>query len=1000
MGMRWTVRFTVALLAVVITAAVTSIANAGDATTSERKAWVTSRVVGSPEPPAPYRAANAFPNLRFEKPVGVTRAPGSDRLFVWQETGKIFSFPNRADVKQADLFFDPATELKNIGLTPGATGFGSTYALAFHPQFATNRLCYVCYILKSQGANLEDGTRISRFRVTETEPPRIDVGSEKIVLTFLSGGHNGCDLQFGPDGCLYISLGDAEVPSPPDPRHTGQDITDLHSSILRIDVDHQDAGLAYAVPKDNPFVGVMVGEKPARGEVWAYGFRNPWRMSFDRATGELWVGDVGWESWESVHKVEKGGNYGWSIVESRQTVHADDPPGPTPIRPPVIEIPHTQGASVTGGFVYRGKKLPGLVGAYIFGDWETRRVWAARVEGDRLKTLEEIVAPTVRVVGFGEDAAGELYFVDHDTGLVHTLEKNEDAGKAASAFPRTLSETGLFASVADQRPAEGVYPIAINAHMWQDFGTSEHWVALPGNSAVVEHEEKKPIPGNVPWHNFGLHFPKDAVLVKTISLEMERGEARSRRRVETQILHFDGSYWHGYTYAWRDDQTDAYLVPGDGAEKVFEVRDPVYAGGTRKQTWTYLGRSQCLQCHSPWTEYTLAFNREQLNRASELSSAGENQLTWLGEMGLLERADRRERPRAGYSAEECERLPRLVDPHNGSAALEERARSYLHVNCSSCHRFGGGGSSGLDLRAFERDEKTDDLTGPPKLGALDLADARVVAPGEPARSVLLYRMAKFNAGRMPHIGSELVDPAGVGLVSEWIDSLGGSAAGGEPEEGEWTEQRVNEAMKSSTDALPLAVEVARDEFPAGVRGRVFAAAAGLSAGPVRDLFDGYLPQDPARRKLGPSPRARAMLALEGDAGRGRELVLSKRVQCVNCHKVEGTGTEIGPDLSAAGRDRTREELLESLIDPSRRVDAKYQAHQVLTTDGRVVVGLLVKRDGAGVVLRDAQGKEVRIAAGDVELFQPARESLMPAGLLADLTAQEAADLLEFLESRK
>ncbi|HEX6987774.1 MAG TPA: PQQ-dependent sugar dehydrogenase, partial [Planctomycetaceae bacterium] len=708
---RRSLRLTVAALAVmVVTGPTVVFATEDAATVPPRKPWTTSRVVGSPDPPPPYRAVDAFPNLRFEKPVHITHAPGTDRLFVCQEQGKIFSFPNRPDVKRADLFFDPAAELTNIGLTPGATGVAGTYALAFHPKFAENRFCYVCYLLRGANGDLPDGTRISRFRVTADDPPRIDVASETILLTFLAGGHNGCDLQFGPDGCLYISLGDAAVPSPPDPLRTGQDVTDLHSSILRIDVDREDPGLRYAVPKDNPFVGLTVGDKPARPEVWAFGFRNPWRMSFDRETGELWVGDVGWESWESVHKVEKGGNYGWGIVEGRQTVLADETPGPTPIRPPVIEIPHTQGASVTGGFVYRGTKLPELVGAYVFGDWETRRMWAARVEGARLRSLEEIVAPTVRVVGFGEDAAGELYFVDHDTGVVHTLQKNDAAARRPSAFPRTLSETGLFASVPDQTPAEGVYPFAVNARMWQDHATSEHWVALPGDSAVIDYEEKRPIPGNVPWHGFRLHFPKDAVLAKTLSLEMERGDPASRRRVETQIMHFDGSYWHGYTYAWRDDQTDADLVPADGAERVLTVKDPSHAGGVRRQTWTYLGRSQCLQCHSPWTEYTLAFNAHQLNRELDGEGGPRNQLTWLGETVLLRRVGRDDRPLPTYSAADCAALPRLTDPFDVSAPLDGRARSYLHVNCSTCHRFGGGGSSGLDLRAFERPEAIDDLT--------------------------------------------------------------------------------------------------------------------------------------------------------------------------------------------------------------------------------------------------------------------------------------------------
>ncbi len=355
-----------------------------------RTPWTTSRVVGSPDPPPPFKVVRAFPNLKFKHPLLLARCPGSDRLFVGEQAGVLYSFPNKPDAR-ADLFFDLRKELKTIHLLAGAKEVEAVYGLAFHPDFEKNRQCFVCYTLRSKKPgqqNLTDGTRVSRFTVTRTDPPRIDPSSEEIVLTFLQGGHNGGDIHFGPDRMLYISTGDAGNPNPPDPFNTGQDISDLLCSILRIDVDQKDEGKNYAVPKDNPFVGM----KGARPEVWAYGFRNPWRMGFDRQTGELFVGDVGWELWESVHRVEKGGNYGWSAMEGPQPIKPEKV-GPTPIHPPLIELPHTIACSVTGGLVYRGKKFPELRGAYIFGDWETRRLWAARFEGDRTKEMPEIARP-------------------------------------------------------------------------------------------------------------------------------------------------------------------------------------------------------------------------------------------------------------------------------------------------------------------------------------------------------------------------------------------------------------------------------------------------------------------------------------------------------------------------------------------------------------------------------------------------------------------------------
>jgi glucose/arabinose dehydrogenase len=236
---------------------------------AERIPWTTSRVHGSPEPPAPFRVERAFPKITFAFPVDAVTIPGTKRIVVVEQYGRIFSLPNDESYEKADLF----AELKQF--EPETS---ETYAITFHPRFAENRLAYVWINLDNRGKpNRENGTRILRFRVTESDPPTLDLTTGATIFTWLGGGHNGGTIRFGPDGMLYISAGDSESPDPPDSKVTGQDISDVLSSVLRIDVNHPEGDRLYTIPRDNPFVTTP----GARGEVWAYGFRNPWRFSFD-----------------------------------------------------------------------------------------------------------------------------------------------------------------------------------------------------------------------------------------------------------------------------------------------------------------------------------------------------------------------------------------------------------------------------------------------------------------------------------------------------------------------------------------------------------------------------------------------------------------------------------------------------------------------------------------------------------------------------------------------
>ncbi|MEQ9408705.1 MAG: PQQ-dependent sugar dehydrogenase [Fuerstiella sp.] len=944
---------------------------------NRRAAWTTSTIAGSPEPPLPYTTERAFPALKFKQCLDITTAPGSDRLFVVEQAGRILSFPNQPDVTEADLVIDIAKQV------PEAR---QVYALTFHPDFAENRYCYVCYI---KAAGVEDGTHVARFQMSDTDPPTIDAASETTLITWLSGGHNGCCLKFGPDGYLYISTGDAGPANPPDIHRTGQDISDLLSSILRIDVDHPDSGRNYGIPADNPFVGMP----DARGEIWAYGLRNPWRMSFDRQTGDLWVGDVGWELWEMLYRIERGGNYGWAVMEGAASTHPEWPRGPTPLLLPTIDHRHSESSSITEGLTYYGSQLKELHGTHVYGDYDTGKLWGFRYQNGNVVDHIELADTTHRIVGFGEDYDGELLLLDHTAGTIHRLVPNPQQQKS-STFPRRLSDSGLFTSTVDLSPAPGVIAYSINAEPWADHAVAERHVAVPGVSTIRAE--------GTPWK-----FPENSVLVKTLSLEMHHGDPTTRRRVETQILHFDGAEWMPYTYQWNDDQTDAVLVDADGAERTFRVADDTAPGGLRHQNWRFSGRAECQRCHNKWSGPPLGFNAPQLMNPHGDSGSAASQLDTFARIGLIE------------PPVDTTKHTSLVDPDDASVALNDRARAYLHTNCGHCHRLHAGGAVLSHMHFDLPLEKTNMIGARPSQGTFGIHAAAVIAPADPYRSVLLYRMAKLGNGRMPRLGSAEVDRAGLQLIHDWLQQMpsessadagvAASAAAMQQEAAATLDRlrtgtslpedpkSVNQLLSSTSAALQLLHAVDSGELPVPVVAEVIQRAARHSDAGIRDLFERFLPAEERVRRLGSVVQPEQILTLQGDADRGRQVFFhTSGVSCRNCHRIEKEGKELGPELTTIGRRLTREQLLESILEPSKRIDPKYVTYLVETSSGRIATGLLVKKTDDEVVLKDAQDQVHRVAGQDIEQLVPQRQSLMPDLLVRDMTAQQVADLLQYL----
>ena len=303
---------------------------------------------------------------------------------------------------------------------PFASNEEGLLGLAFHPKFPGNGKFYIYYSQQSPRRSV-----VSEFQISKSDPNRADFASERILLTIPQpyANHNGGCMVFGPDGFLYISLGDGGAAN--DPHENGQNLKTLLGKILRVDVDSRSAGLPYGIPRDNPFVGRTAGE---REEIWAYGLRNVWRFSFDRTTGALWAGDVGQNKFEEVDVIVRGGNYGWNWREAFHPFKTNGaPPVDAKFISPVIEYPHlalydtntthSPGLSITGGYVYRGRKLAALQGAYVYADFAAGTIWALRRDDQGRVTESWPLYRTPKgsltksVASFGEDQAGELYLL-------------------------------------------------------------------------------------------------------------------------------------------------------------------------------------------------------------------------------------------------------------------------------------------------------------------------------------------------------------------------------------------------------------------------------------------------------------------------------------------------------------------------------------------------------------------------------------------------------------
>ncbi len=758
-----------------------------------------------------YRLAPALGGLKFTDPVAMLELPDDSRRYlVTERTGKVVLVTGMTKSIFLDLRagvhygpFSPEEGLLNFVLHPG---YADPASKGFHSVFA-----YYTRMWEGKSCNC-----LARFRVTD-DGNSVDASTEEILFCqgYSIAVHHGGGLAFGPDGFLYVGVGDGFWGAP---NLNAQRIDKgFHSGILRIDVDRQGgevshpirrapengASFNYMAPNDNPFLSP---DGARLEEFFAIGFRNPWRISFDRKSGELWVADSGFEHREEINRVAKGDNGGWAYLEgsvSTRTIHDQHLPRPEKLLgreiAPVYEYPRSVSFCTVGGFLYRGKALPELEGKFVFGDVSGQvAALCLDAEGkfEKKISIGTVPQPLMALCSLAEDAAGELYVlstkeISKEEGVIYKIERGPS--QANAEIPRKLSETKLFADLKNLTPDAALTPYEIIVPFWSDHAIKSRFV---GTQLGYQVRGK---PGQL------LEIPPGTIFVKHFDFPTDLRSPQQTRRLETRVLVFTVDRgWYGLTYRWNAEGTDAELVDDAEQETLLVTQ---LDGSIREQLWTFPDRHSCLACHNAVSDGALGFSYRQLsmfdakfhdpipNAPYEAKDQG-NQLERMRDRGIFTRE---------ALACDLNDLRPLAATNDESRSLEDRARSYLDANCSYCHRNGVWYSS-FDVRyeipladsqlMSERLLKhfTDSTNGKP---VSDANPAWAIKPGLPQDSFLHRRMNTTEVGRrMPPIGREVVDEQGADVVREWILSMkkpeeGAARSAVKPAEGVLSQEPVS-----------------------------------------------------------------------------------------------------------------------------------------------------------------------------------------------------------------
>lgn len=663
---------------------------------------------------ASFRLVDAFPNLpAMPQVLYLLQSPDGTAWYALRKSGQLLRFAN----DPAADSLTTALDLSGVVATSSEQGL---LGMAFHPDFSSNNFVYLYYSVTGQSV-------FSRF--TANPDGTLDAASELEMLRVAQpfGNHNGGTIEFGPDGFLYIGLGDGG--SGGDPQEHGENTNTLLGSMLRIDVDNPSGGRNYGIPADNTFADGNGGAP----EIYAYGLRNPYRWSFDRQNGDLWLADVGQGSFEEVDIIELGGNYGWNTMEGFACFDPSTGCVVGDRQLPVAVYGHSAGRSVTGGFVYRGTAIPNLRGLYVFGDFTNGNMWAIDRDAGEIGTDDVALASGLNIAAFAEDQAGELYvvsFAGNAGEAIKRIEPLEDAPPVSDVVPERLSETGCVNMSNPRVPADGTVSYAPNAPFWSDGAIKYRAAAIPDGDTISINGDGDFL------------LPTGSVLIKHFELASEI--------FETRLFYNHDDGWQGYSYRWEDDGSEALLLP--------DALDETVAG----QTWHYPSRSECNACHTQAANVSLGPEAQQLNGTLTYPESGAtaNQLDTLEHIMWFDRA-----------LNDNDYANPLPDPNaliaDDPDGQQRAAKSYLHTNCSQCHRPAGGTNSSMDLRFNTALADMNICNTPTTQNAAE----SLLVPGDAENSILIARMRSTGDDRMPPIGRNVVDAQGVAVLENWVDNL-------------------------------------------------------------------------------------------------------------------------------------------------------------------------------------------------------------------------------------